>query len=326
MISEQENKQIEIGKKNNQLLMIMRPTNFLASEYTKQDNHFMREHNYTEEEIRQGAIEEHKKLEQLLSDNNIAYKLFEQTHPEAHDSCFLSDSLICLKNEDFPRGLLVICPMYWPNRRLEKHPEVYEYVKTKLGYEDVVDLSYFESEGKALEGKGVTLFDFNARTLYVGESNRAHKDVIAKLAEKMTEISGRKWDYFLVKNWDKKQNISHFHTSSYMMIFEKCAVVCSETLTSREHFEELKAKLEASGKEVLECNYDDMENGATLGVEFFQADGTNGLLLSDFCSDVSEETSKFFTKHFNKLLYLEAPILVDVGGSSVECLIQTVSL
>lgn len=317
--------QIELGKSNKQLLMIMRPTNFLPSKYTKQDNHFMKEHNYTDEEIKQGAMQEHKKLENLLLENNIGYKLFEQTEPEAHDSCFLSDSLICIKNADFPRGLIVICPMFWPNRRLEKHPQVYEYVTTKLGYQDLVDLSYFESEGKALEGKGVTLFDFVGRTLYVGESNRAHKDVISKLAETMTEISGVKWNYFLVKNWDAKQQISHFHTSSYMMIFEKCAVVCSEIL-SRDHFEELRSKLEASGKEVLECTYEDMENGATLGVEYFQADGTNGILLSDFCADVSEETRKFFKKHFQKILYLEAPILVDVGGSSVECLIQTVPL
>ena len=90
----------------------------------------MREHNYSNEEIRQGAIEERKRLERLLPDNNIAYKVFDQTHPDAHDSCFLSHSMICLKNEDFPNGLLVICPMYWPNIRLEKHPEIYEWLKT----------------------------------------------------------------------------------------------------------------------------------------------------------------------------------------------------
>jgi hypothetical protein len=278
------------------------------------------------EQITQGAIEEHKGLEKLLSENNIAYKAWEPTNPEAHDSVFLSDSMICLKNEDFPRGLLVIVPMYWPNRKLEKYPHIYEWVKTQMGYEDIVDLSYFENEGKALEGKGVTLFDFKGRTIYVGETVRAHKDVVAKLAEVMTEKSGKKWDYFLIQNWDEKEKLSQFHTSAYMIIFETCAIVCKELIKTKEHFEELKAKLEASGKEVYSCNYQDMVNGATLGIEFFQADGTNGLLLSDFCKDLSEETKEFLNRHFKKFLYLKAPILVEVGGSSLEGLIQTVPL
>ena len=317
---------VALGKTNKQLLMIMSPTNFLQSEHTKQDNHFMREHEFTDEQIINGSKAEHKKLEELLSENNIAYKCWAQTNPDAHDSVYLSDSMICLKNDDFPKGLLIICPMFWPNRRLEKFPEIYEWVKTQLGYEDLVDLSYFEKEDKALEGKGVTLFDFTGRCLYVGETKRAHKDVIAKVAEVMSEKSGKKWDYFLVQNWDEKYKRTHFHTSSYMMIFDKCAVLTPSVLKTPEHCKELKARLEASGKEVFEACYEDMEIGVTLGIEFFQADGTNGLLLSDFCADVGEDAQKFFKKHFQKQLFLEAPILVDVGGSSLECLIQTVPL
>lgn len=321
-----ETYQIDLGQKNKQLLMIMRPTNFIQSEFAKQDNHFMREHEYTSEEVRRGAIEEHKKLENLLLENKIAYKAFEQTNHDAHDSCFLSDSLICIKNADFPNGLVFICPMFWPHRKLEKHPQVYSWLHNKLGYQEIVDLSYFEFEGKALEGKGVSLFDWNARTLYVSETNRAHKDIIAKVTEKMSEVSGKKWDYFIVKSFDKEYGVAHFHTSSYMMIFEKCAVVCSEVLVDEAHFEEIKKKLEASGKEVLDCSYDDMENGATLAVEVFFEDGSNGLLMSDFCADVSDEAKAFFARHFRKFIYLAAPILVDVGGSSLECLIQTVPL
>jgi len=326
MCDYKEDYQIDLAKNNKQLLMIMRPTNFLPSEYAKQDNHFMLEHNYTEEEIKYGAIEEHKILEKLLFESKIGYKAFEQTIPEAHDSCFLSDSLICIKNADFPKGLVIICPMYWPHRRLEKHPQIYHWLKNTLDYQDIVDLSYFESEGKALEGKGVTLFDWKSRTLYVSETNRAHKDVIEKLAEIMSELSGQIWNYFLVKNFDKKQNQPHFHTSSFMMIFDKCAVICSEVLVDQEHFQEIKKKLEASGKEVFECSYADMENGATLGVEVFWEEGTNGLMLSDFCANVSNETKEFFKRYFSRKLYLPAPILVDVGGSSLECLIQTVPL
>merc|ERR1712151_38806 len=321
-----DEKNIPLGQKNKQLLMIMSPTNFLQSEFTKQDNHFMIEHEYTDEQIIKGSQEEHKKLEVLLDENNIAYKCWKQTNPDAHDSVYLSDSMICLKGEDFPKGLLVICPMFYPNRRLEKFPHIYEWVKEQLGYEDIVDLSYFEKEDKALEGKGVTLFDFTGRCLYVGETNRAHKDVIAKLAEVMSEKSGKKWDYFLVQNWDEQYKRTHFHTSSYMMIFNTCAVVTPSVLKSKEHYEEIKARLEKSGKEVFACSYEDMENGATLGIEYHQADGTNGLLLSDFCMDVTEDVQDFFDRHFKEMLYLEAPILVDVGGSSLECLIQTVPL
>jgi len=265
-------------------------------------------------------------LKKKLHDHNIAHKVFEQTDLEAHDSCFISDSLICIRNADFPKGVIFICPMHWPNRRREKHPEVYKWIQEKLGYETLVDFSHYEKENKALEGKGVTLFDWESRTIYIGESNRAHKDVIKALADKMSEISGKTYNYVLVQSWDDKENIVHFHTSSYFMIYNKCAVICSEIIKGEDHLNEIINGLKASGKDVFECTYEDMQNGATLGVEFIRADGTNGVLLSDFCSDMSDKGKDFFTKHFNELIYIVAPVLVDIGGSSVEFMIQTVPL
>jgi hypothetical protein len=324
---QQEKHYIELGQKNKQLLVIMRPTNFQPSEYTAQDNHFMDdEFEYTPEEIKDLANKEHRAFEQKLVDHNIAHKVFEQTDEEAHDSCFISDSLICIRNADFPKGVIFICPMHWPNRRREKHPTVYKWLQEKLGYETLVDFSHYETEDKALEGKGVTLFDWETRTIYVGESKRAHKDVIKALADKMSELSGKQYNYVLVQSWDEREDIVHFHTSSYFMIYNKCAVICSEVIKGEEHLNDMIKALQASGKEVLECTYEDMENGATLGVEFIREDGTNGVLFSDFCNDLSDKTKDFFKRNFNELVYIVAPVLVDIGGSSVECMIQTVPL
>lgn len=322
-----ETYQLDLGKRNKQLLLLIKPTNFQLSEFTQQDNHFMKEMQLTPEEIRIRATEEHNGLEESLLKNQIAYKTFLQTNPDAHDCCFASDSMLAIKNSDFPTGLLVICPMYWPNRRLEKHPEIYEWFKNKLGYEHLLDLSYFEKEDKALEGKGVTLFDWESRTLYISETNRAHRDVIETLISKMSEISGKEYRYFPVESYDKVYKQAHFHTSSYMMIFSKCAIICQDVIKEPQQYEEMRKNLTASGKEVYEATYDDMMAGATLGIEFFREDGSNGILLPDLVEkDSNQQTMDFFRKHFRDIVWVSAPVLIDVGGSSVECLIQTVPL
>ena len=69
-------------------------------------------------------------------------------------------------------------PMYYETRKLEKNPYFVDYVKNVCGYQDFIDLSYFEKENKALEGRGIIIFDHKDCTFYIGETNRAHVDVI----------------------------------------------------------------------------------------------------------------------------------------------------
>lgn len=321
-----EKEMIELGKKCKELIIIMRPTNFDFNEEAAQDNNFMVHKTLDKTQINKTVIEEHKNFEKILRDHKVPIKVFEQTNPQAYDSLFISDSLMCIRNQDFPKGVIFIMPMYWKSRRLEKHPEIYKWLQEKLGYETIVDLSYFEKEDKALEGKGVTLFDWEGRTVYVGTSARAHKDVIYAFVDKLTELSGKKYEAYLIESFDKKFGHNLYHTSAYMMIYSKCAVLCPDVIKTQEQVDEIVKKLEKSGKKVFLCSYQEMDNGVTLGIEFFREDGKNGILLADFNQPACERNMQFYEENFNELIWISCPTIFLEGGGEIECLCQTVPL
>ena len=52
----------------------------------------------------------------------------------------------------------------------------------------MIDLTHFEKEGKALEGKGSVVFNHRSRCFYVAISNRAHAEVVDKFVEEWNKI------------------------------------------------------------------------------------------------------------------------------------------
>lgn len=133
--------------------------------------------------------------------------------------------MLAFKNEYFPTGVLFICPMYWHSRRLEKNPEIGKWVKDVAGYEHIIDLTYFEKDDKALEGRGVTLIDWKNRYVFAGRSNRAHEDVLKALTDKMTELSGKKFTPYMIESWDPIRKNIPFHTTCFFMILKEVVIV-----------------------------------------------------------------------------------------------------
>lgn len=57
-----------------------------------------------------------------------------------------------------PHGVLILYPMHYASRRIERDPKVITYLKKR--FRDVIDLTHFERDGKALEGKGSLVSDY----------------------------------------------------------------------------------------------------------------------------------------------------------------------
>jgi hypothetical protein len=116
----------------------------------------------------------------------IPVKLYEQPSEDAPDSIF-PDWFTTYKGEAIPGGVLILHPMLYKSRRVERSKEVVECLKSQ--YKHVIDLTYFESSGKALEGKGAIVFHHRAHCFFIARSNRAHPEVIEKLVQEWNKIS-----------------------------------------------------------------------------------------------------------------------------------------
>jgi len=121
-----------------------------------------------------------------MLDNAIDVTVFPQLGDDAPDSVF-PDWFTCYKGDSVPEGVLIIHPMKYKSRRNERTPELVSILK--LNYRHVIDLTHFEDEGKALEGKGSIVFDHRNRNFYTALSNRSHIDVVNELVSKFNDIA-----------------------------------------------------------------------------------------------------------------------------------------
>lgn len=319
---------VELGKKNGEVFVLVEPTVFWASEQTLKDNAYMVDFDMTKEETTAAAIEEHHELVKKLTDAGIATKVFKQPHPEAYDAVYASDTMLCFKNEDFPTGVCVICPMYWQSRRLEKNPEISKWIKEQCGYEHIIDLTYFEAEDKALEGRGTTLFDWKSRCVYAGRSNRVHPDVLHELAKRMTEISGKQYEGYLIETFDPVRKEVPFHTTCFFMILRDLVIIDWTSVKLECQQKEMKEKLTKSGYEIIEVSYEEMNYGATLIVEFHNIKtGGLGLICAKSAKEkLSKRVWDIYNEKFSPIIIVDIEINEIVGGSSVECMFQPVAL
>lgn len=116
--------------------------------------------------------------------------------------------------------------MYYRNRQLEKNKYFVDFVMNHCGYKHFYDLSYYEEEKKALEGRGVLIYDYKEMKFYAGESNRVNTEVLHKFVEILNSLAGKEvYSYYIIYAWDEKQKSIPFHTSCYMQIFKTVAFV-----------------------------------------------------------------------------------------------------
>jgi hypothetical protein len=85
------------------------------------------------------------------------------TNPKAPDAVF-PDWFTTHRSEDIPGGVFILYPMKHASRREERDQHM---IKTlRENYEHFIDLTIFETQGLALEGKGPLMIDSRNQKIY----------------------------------------------------------------------------------------------------------------------------------------------------------------
>ena len=70
-----------------------------------------------------------------------------------------------------------------------------------------------------------------------------------------------------------------------------------------------------------------MYGGISLGVEFVNGEGANGIIISNSAnSGMTPHIREIMEKHFNPIIVAPIPVNEEVGGSSIECMFQTIPI
>jgi hypothetical protein len=194
-------------------------------------------------------------------------------------------------------------------------------------YDNLIDLTHYESESIALESTGSLIFDRRGRKVFMSRSERSSEVVLRALLDRVNADlpSGQvKWEMVV---FDAKDafGTTVYHTNVVMGLTPSHAVICMDCIPDDAEKAAVTRALRDSGYQIIPLTLEAM--GAFAG---------NIMTVHNPATDTSfvciSEVSKPFLNesHFDgssasdgkvELLYAKIPTIEKVGGGSIRCML-----
>jgi hypothetical protein len=295
-------------------VLMMRPGRFYPNPETAVDNAFQRDANWGSDALALLARKEFDAAVQTLRTAGVNVHVFEDTaEPEKPDAVF-PNNWISTHHD----GRITLFPMYSSLRRRERRQDIVEELCKHYRVTAVIDYSAFEDEGCYLEGTGSLVFDHVNKFAYVSLSNRSNPKVIQRFVD---DFSYEPVTFTSIGS--NGQPI--YHTNVMMCIGTAFAMVGLEMIPNKAERQKVRARLEKSGKEIVELSADQIANFAGNAIELQNRRGEKLLVLSSRAAGTLTEEQRKTLTGYARLLQLELPT-IELGGGSARCMIATIHL
>ncbi len=293
---------------------MIRPCRFYPNPETAADNAFQRDADCDLERLALVARSEFDAAVQTLRAAGINVHVFDDTtEPEKPDAVF-PNNWISTHHD----GRIALFPMYSAVRRRERRQDIVEELREHYRVTEVIDYSRFEEEDCCLEGTGSLVFDHLNRIVYVSLSNRSNPKMIQRFADDFSYEP-------VIFTSVGPNGEPIYHTNVMMCIGTAFATVGLEMIPNRAERQEVRARLEDAGKEIVELSADQIANFAGNTIELHDEDGAKMLVLSSRAARaLAEEQRERLSRHA-RLVPLELPT-IELGGGSARCMIATIHL
>jgi hypothetical protein len=302
-----------LTQSTNSVLMI-RPGQFYPNPETAADNAFQARVDCPADALSTVARKEFDAAVQTLRAGGVNVHVFEDTaEPEKPDAVF-PNNWISTHHD----GRIALFPMYSALRRRERRHDIIAELRKHYHVTEVIDYSVFEEKDCWLEGTGSLVLDHLNKIAYVSLSNRSNPKVIQRFADDFS--------YEPVTFTSIGPNGEPiYHTNVMMCIGTAFAMVGLELIRNKAEREQLRARLERTGKDIVELSADQIANFAGNAIELQNKSGEKLLVLSRRAAGaLTEEQRKTLTPHA-RLLPLELPT-IELGGGSARCMMATIHL
>lgn len=297
----------------NSVLMI-RPARFYPNPQTAVDNAFQRTTRLGSDTLTLMARKEFDAVVQTLRAAGVNVHVFEDTaEPEKPDAVFPNNWISAHHD-----GRIVLFPMYSAVRRRERRQDIVVELRKHYRVTDVIDYSRFEDEGCCLEGTGSLVLDHLRKIAYVSLSNRSNPKMIQRFADDFSYEP-----VIFTSIGSNGQAI--YHTNVMMCIGTAFAMVGLEMIRNKAERQGVRARLEQTGKEIVELSADQIANFAGNAIELHNQGGEKLLVLSSRAAGVLAEEQREGLSRYARLVPLEIPT-IELGGGSARCMIATIHL
>jgi hypothetical protein len=303
----------ERAQSTNSVLMI-RPSRFYSNPETAADNAFQRNADRDSDALTLMARKEFDAAVQTLRAAEINVHVFEDTaEPEKPDAVF-PNNWISTHHD----GRIALFPMYSALLRRERRLDIVDDLRKHFRVSEVIDYSAFENEGCCLEGTGSLVLDHLNKVAYVSLSHRSNPKVIQRFAE---DFSYEPVTFTSVGSDGQPV----YHTNVMMSIGTVFAMVGLEMIPNRAERQQVRARLEKTGKAIVELSTDQIANFAGNAIELHNKDGQKLLVLSGRADHALTRDQRKKLSRYARLVPLEIPT-IELGGGSARCMIATIHL
>ena len=301
------------AQSTNSVLMI-RPHRFFLNPETAADNAFQRRADSDPDELSTVARMEFDVAVTTLRNSGVCVHVFDDSSdPEKPDAVF-PNNWISTHHD----GRVALFPMYSPLRRHERRNDIVDELGKRYRVAEVIDYSAFENEASYLEGTGSLVLDHVNRIAYVSLSNRSTEKVIRRFAEDF----GYEPLAFTSIGLEGKPI---YHTNVMMCVGTDFALVGLSMIPNETERSKLQARLEASGKEIVELTADQVANFAGNAIEVENGQGERLLVLSARAVPTLNERQRAVLARHVRLVPLKLPS-IELAGGSARCMIAEIYL
>jgi hypothetical protein len=204
-------------------------------------------------------------------------------------------------------GTLVLYPMSTFGRRLERRPEIVNWLEVR--YPQVVDLSSREDRGEFLEGTGSLVLDRENRIAFVARSGRTNETLVNNWCAD--------FEYEAVLfDTTGPRGLPVYHTNVLMTLGAGYAVVCTECIDNP--LPVISALL-ASGRELIEITKTQM---ASFCGNMLELEGeTRFLAMSSTARQAFTSRQLKAIEALVETVSLGIPTIERYGGGGVRCML-----
>ena len=306
-----------MGQATNSILMI-RPINFGYNEETAQDNYYQIKDSIIKNS-NESAQNEFDNMVNNLRQNGVSVHVFQDDENDyTPDSIFPNNWVSFHENGDV--GLF---PMYADNRRLERRPEVLEFLESEgFTISNIVDYSSAESENKFLEGTGSMILDRENRIAYCSISNRSNEDLFIEFCEDF-EFTPVLFNSFQSVG-DKRLPI--YHTNVMMCVATDYVIICLDSIDDKKQRKNVSNFINGSGKRLIEISENQVESFAGNMLELINENGDSVLVMSKSAEDSLNEDQKNTIKNYSRIVSCDINTIEVCGGGSARCMMAEIFL
>ncbi len=294
-------------------LLMIRPVHFEFNKQTAVNNSFQVV--LKDKNISCKAMEEFDRLVTVLTAHGMDVTVVEDTpEPNTPDSIFPNNWISFHAD-----GTVCIYPMFAINRRAERKPQVIRKIREKFQVSRTIDLTYYEQEGRFLEGTGSMILDRENRIVYACLSARTDKKVLQDFCDRFFYKA-------VVFHGVDEQKSPIYHTNVMMNLADKYVCICLETITDPTEKENVISTIHGSSKEIIELSFDQINHFAGNMLQVENCKGEKFLMMSSqaYRSLDSQQLTRLGS--FNFLIHSDLDIIETVGGGSARCMMAEIFL